>query len=206
MRTAGWRCAWRRGASGWACNWRHRSGHTGLPGSRPVPARSTTGRVWVRMPMPGHIGRASLACGSIAGGKPAKTRGCLAISARCQPTSSRSKPTRRWSRYSGRRGEKRKSCSASTPCSRPWPDPESQAIKSPITTSGQGWPGRPIIRRVPTGMTTMSAIAVAHPQISCIASLLWRSVPTLDLLLLFVAVPENIFSLRAVMVHFSGVS
>ncbi|QHE97773.1 hypothetical protein PMA4326_014950 [Pseudomonas syringae pv. maculicola str. ES4326] len=52
----------------------------------------------------------------------------------------------------------------------------------------------------------MSAIAVAHPQISCIASLLWRSVPTLDLLLLFVAVPENIFSRCSVMVHFSGVS
>ncbi|AHG43648.1 hypothetical protein N018_16515 [Pseudomonas syringae CC1557] len=39
----------------------------------------------------------------------------------------------------------------------------------------------------------MSAIAVAHPQISCIASLLWRSLVTLDPLLLFVAVPANIF-------------
>ncbi|KPW87269.1 hypothetical protein ALO92_101342 [Pseudomonas congelans] len=39
----------------------------------------------------------------------------------------------------------------------------------------------------------MSAFAVAHPQISCIASLLWRSVATLDLLLLFVAIPANIF-------------
>ncbi|OUM08179.1 hypothetical protein BW686_05740 [Pseudomonas syringae] len=39
----------------------------------------------------------------------------------------------------------------------------------------------------------MSAIAVAHPQISCIASLLWRSLATLDLLLLFVAIPDNIF-------------
>ncbi|QQQ53219.1 hypothetical protein JJQ97_15955 [Pseudomonas syringae] len=39
----------------------------------------------------------------------------------------------------------------------------------------------------------MSAFAVAHPQISCIASLLWRSAATLDLLLLFVAIPANIF-------------
>ncbi|PWD04350.1 hypothetical protein CX658_05315 [Pseudomonas amygdali pv. lachrymans] len=39
----------------------------------------------------------------------------------------------------------------------------------------------------------MSAFAVAHPQISCIASLLWRSVATLALLLHFVAIPANIF-------------
>ncbi|MCF5735628.1 hypothetical protein GIV17_15615 [Pseudomonas syringae] len=39
----------------------------------------------------------------------------------------------------------------------------------------------------------MSAFAVAHPQISCIASLLWRSAATLDVLLLFVAIPANIF-------------
>ncbi|WP_122260230.1 hypothetical protein, partial [Pseudomonas syringae group genomosp. 3] len=39
----------------------------------------------------------------------------------------------------------------------------------------------------------MSAFAVAHPQISCIASLLWRSPATLDLLLLFVAISATIF-------------
>ncbi|KPX74446.1 hypothetical protein ALQ34_101777 [Pseudomonas syringae pv. maculicola] len=39
----------------------------------------------------------------------------------------------------------------------------------------------------------MSAFAVAHPQISCIASLLWRSSATLDLLLLFVAISATIF-------------
>ncbi|MCF8985947.1 hypothetical protein GIW26_20550 [Pseudomonas syringae] len=39
----------------------------------------------------------------------------------------------------------------------------------------------------------MSAFAVARPQISCIASLLWRSAATLDLLLLFVAISANIF-------------
>ncbi|NAS99826.1 hypothetical protein CU664_12185 [Pseudomonas syringae pv. actinidifoliorum] len=40
----------------------------------------------------------------------------------------------------------------------------------------------------------MSAFAVAHPQISCIASLLWRSSATLDLLLLFVAISATIFA------------
>ncbi|QGL57556.1 hypothetical protein POR16_15015 [Pseudomonas coronafaciens pv. oryzae str. 1_6] len=49
----------------------------------------------------------------------------------------------------------------------------------------------------------MSGIAVAHPQISCIASLLWRSAATLDLLLLFVAIPATIFCICPVMVRFN---
>lgn len=44
-----------------------------------------------------------------------------------------------------------------------------RTLKSPITTSGRGWPGRPIIRRVPTGFRRHVGLRCCAPanQLHC---------------------------------------
>ncbi|RML56361.1 hypothetical protein ALQ93_01496 [Pseudomonas syringae pv. pisi] len=108
-------------------------------------------RAWAHMQMPGCTGKASRACGATAGASLAKTRSCCLTCKHCPWMPTRSRLTGSWLRCTGRSGARQKCYSVLMRCSRPWPDPESQALKSPITTSGRGWPGRPIIRRVPTG-------------------------------------------------------